>query len=207
MFIIEVGANSGEDTNRFLEDGAQVLAFEPNPFLYKQLINRFGQYIDEGKLDVFSLAVSDFNGEAMFNVSEIGDRGTSSLFKFHENLLQTPLDMFMEFTYGFSSEVRVEVIRLDDFLYGTDDIFPNVIDYIHIDAQGSDFKVIKGLGKKLADLKAGRCEATCKINLYNNDDGNRQEDIKYYLEKHGFEIWNENIHPYHSEVDLEFRRK
>ena len=42
--IIEVGANKGTDTIKFLNEGYKVYAFEPTPELCVRLQNRFSNY-------------------------------------------------------------------------------------------------------------------------------------------------------------------
>ena len=61
-------------------------------------------------------------------------------------------------------------IRLDTFLK----VFKirTNISYLWIDTQGNDLRVLKSLGKKIYQVKKGKCEASYKTKLYkgiNND--------------------------------------
>lgn len=205
--IIEVGANNGNDTARYAADPENfVIAFEPHPGLFKELQNRFAisAYEPPKNLLIINKAISDFNGEAEFNLSELGDKGTSSLFDYHDSLLETPLNQFEWYAKGFAGKTKVGVWRLDGFLQR---MLITRVDYLHIDAQGSDFAVLRGLGSYLENsVRAGRCEATYGITLYKNA-SNKWEDIKQYLEERNFEVKQSYIHQYESEVDLEFVRR
>ncbi|NDA03128.1 MAG: recombinase RecA [Burkholderiaceae bacterium] len=54
------------------------------------------------------------------------------------------------------------------------------IDYLHIDAQGNDFNVLKSLGDKISIVVEGNIEAADKVDLYKGID-NRADDIRNYL--------------------------
>jgi FkbM family methyltransferase len=204
--IIEVGANSGTDTERYASElNTIVMAFEPHPGLYRELMNRFQ---DKRNVMLFCAAVSDYEGVSQFHLSELGDKGTSSLFEYHDDLLKTPLKQYPWYEAGFASHVRVPVVTLEKILDNNSDLLENYRDitYLHIDAQGSDFAVIRGLGRYLKYVKAGRCEATYGISLYKNTE-NDWKSIKEYLENNGFEVKVAYIHEHNSECDLEFVRK
>jgi hypothetical protein len=75
-------------------------------------------------------------------------------------------------------------IRLDDFvkLYGIKEI-----DYLHVDAQGNDFNVMKSLGDMISIVKEGVCEVANHIELYDIED-NTVGVVKPWLESKGFEV-------------------
>jgi hypothetical protein len=96
-------------------------------------------------------------------------------------------------------------MRLDTFL----DLYNiNEVDYLWIDAQGNDFKVLQSLGSRIASIKEGKCEATFEVALY-KEASNHAYDIKQWLESHNFECWFGGIYPVpvQHEVDVHFRRK
>lgn len=217
-YFIDVGANDGNDTQSMIvnnDPDCHTFAFEPNPVLHRRILDRFaGQ-----KCWCIDSAVSDYNGKAKFHISDLGDAGTSSLFEFDAKLLQTPLRMYEWYEQGFQREIEVKVTRLDTFLdeianidnegprVKMSDVNPDFeITYLHIDAQGSDFAVLRGLGEYISRVKEGKCEATYQIPIYQNND-NRYEDIEKFLLDHGFEVTREYIHQHNSEVDLRFRRR
>jgi FkbM family methyltransferase len=197
--LIEVGANSGHDTANFLKDFEIVVAFEPHREMYEALHKRFETDISYGRLKLYPYAVSYYTGKSTFYHSNVGDKGTSSLYPYHDKILDTPLQQYDNFTQGFQETYNVPVVRLYDFF--SDD---EIIDHLHIDAQGSDFDVLIGFGEKLRNVKEGQCECTYNIPIYANDFGNRWLDVKHYLEERDFEVNIAYKHANDSEVDLHF---
>lgn len=198
MIRFDIGANTCNNTEQFAADGSRVFAFEPSILLYQNLREKFR---DRPHVTVFPFAVSDSNGFATFNVSDVGDRGVGSLYDFHPNLANTVLGTAAEFSTPAYAKELVPTIRLDTFM----DIWSiPEIDHLHIDAQGSDFAVIRGLGDRIKDVKAGQVECTLDIPLYSVD--NYHEHVVKYLEDKGFLVEVAYIHNNRSEVDLHFTR-
>lgn len=79
------------------------------------------------------------------------------------------------------------------------------IDYLWIDAQGNDFRVLQSLGDRISDVKQGRCEVALEVNLYSNVD-NTHTSVVAWLEQHGFEAKIEP-HGHRKEADILFKRK
>ncbi len=99
------------------------------------------KYIDEGRIHIIPVALSNVETEKKmdFYVNS-KDCGTSSLYKHNEKYLGP-----------IKNVVKVPVISLKMFF----DIFPwdrfEYIDYIKIDAQGSDLNILKGAGDYLKE--------------------------------------------------------
>jgi len=198
--IIEVGANKGTDTIRFIEMmNSHVYAFEPIPFLCEAIRKNHSA----NNLEVFNLAVSDFNGKAKFGISDptkgAMDYGCSSLFTFTkgiENLWSNRGD------FNFVETIDVEVIRMDTFL---EEKGITHVDYLHCDAQGGDLKVLKSFGNKLNLLKSGVVEASNSVSLYEVD--NSAKSIVLFLEENGFKILNKNeLESAAYEIDIKFEK-
>ena len=199
--IFEVGANNGSDTERFAADSdAYVFSFEPSPILYPICVERF-----KGRDNVLMLpiAIDVENSIKPFNVSEQGDKGFGSLYDFHGNLLNTALQKYSEFNTPFSYKQNVLTMRLDSFIMQYN--IPR-IDYLWIDAQGSDFNVLRSLGDQIDIVQEGRVECTYKIPLYTNED-NYYENIRTFLEDAGFTVSIDYVHANDSEIDLHFIRE
>lgn len=98
--------------------------------------------------------------------------------------------------------IRVEVIRLDRFI---DEEGIEEIDHLHVDTQGSDLKVLMGMGDRLSIVKRGVIEAAAKEDiLYSGQ--NTQEQCVDFLTSKGFKIekiWH-NDHM-GNEVNIEFK--
>ena len=194
--IIEVGANDGRDTQRFLADEQnQVYAFEPTPELIVHLQSNFK---NRENFSLIPAAVDTANSFKWFNVAGQGDWGCSSLYEF------TP-DIHSKWEgrpdFKFTNRYKVMTIRLDTFIeqYGIGEI-----DYLWIDAQGNDFNVLCSLGDKIRMVKEGKCEGSYTVELYQNTN-NHVNTISAWLETQGFSC---TIVPdsLGKEADLHFKR-
>lgn len=193
--VIEVGANYGTDTEKFVLQGHRVFAFEPTPELILHLQQKF-----KGKdnFHLAPLAVDSEEGWATFHIAGGGDWGCSSLYEFtpdiHNKWEGRP-------DFQMTDSVVVMKMRLDTFmdLYGIDRV-----DYLWIDAQGNDFRVLKSLGDRISDVFEGKCEGAYTVDLYQNADNNVFV-ISDWLKDRGFEtrIQPDNVG---KEADVHFWR-
>lgn len=120
------------------ETNLMVFGFEPNPELTKPLQQIF---INTKQFQLIPVALSNVTKEEEMNFYiNSNDCGTSSLFKPDEQLFGP-----------IKNEVSVPVVSLKMFF----DEFPwdrfEYIDYIKIDAQGSDFNILKSAGNYLSE--------------------------------------------------------
>jgi FkbM family methyltransferase len=177
MIIVEVGANQGQDTEKFLEKPENVVySFEPIPELAFRLWEKHGQ---NKNFHLITAAIDVENGWKKFNISKGGDWGCSSLHDFAPDLHK--VWSRPDFRYD-TFLANAMCIRLDTFM----DIF-NIqeIGYIHIDAQGNDFNVLKSLGDKINVVRSGVVEVSNKVELYDIKD-NHVSVVKPWLEERGF---------------------
>lgn len=177
---IEVGSNWGKDTDSYINDETLVYCFEPAQELYYSL---WQKYKDNPNVMVLPFAVDIESSVKRFNVQGAHDWGCSSLNEYNDSLDERwpnrPTNEFI-FTHSYN----VFTIRLDQFL----DLY-NIkqIDYLWIDAQGHDFKVLQSLGEKIHIVKEGRCEVAGRCELYKNTD-NTYDNVSRYLTERGFGI-------------------
>ena len=188
--FIEVGANSGQDSIKYLSDGDTFLyAFEPVPYLGDNLI----KLLDGAGITSYKLirnAVSDTNGTATFHLSgtELAHNfACSSLHQFADDIHQK-WGGRPDFVH--TNALEVQTSRLDTFIESEG---ITEVDYLHIDAQGNDFTVLKSLGDKVGIVKAGKCEAANKVALYKDVD-NSVYSIIEWLNSNGFRIKFINNH-------------
>jgi FkbM family methyltransferase len=157
---IDIGLSYGANqSSNWLdnENDVMVFGFEPNPDAYQCITNgnielrhpSHGsagnplnkKHIDEGRIHVFNIALSNVE-----NVTEMDfyvnskDCGTSSLYS-HDQEYLGPIEKI----------IKVPVYSLKMFF----DNFPwdrfSYIDYIKIDAQGSDLNILKSAGNYLSE--------------------------------------------------------
>jgi FkbM family methyltransferase len=181
---IEVGANKGTETKELASDGSIVYAFEPT---YELLIEHLWPLSYENQnIRILPFAVDSENSFKQFNVAGHWDWGCSSLYEFSDNLDK---DWPGRVDFNKTHSYIVPTITLYNFceLYKIE-----TIDFLHIDAQGNDFNVLKSLKDKISIVKEGVIEASNNVELYKNTN-NKISDIREYLILNGFEIVKETI--------------
>ena len=176
--VIEVGVNQAQDTQSYLNyfgEDMILYGFEPTYDLLPGLINKFK---NDPRVVIVPLAIDEVNRMAKFNIASWHDGGCSSLHQFSDDIH----DKWPDNPAYFDKHQNVMTIRLDSFcdLYGID-----VIDYIHIDAQGNDFSVLKSLGKYIDVVKEGKLECAYAVNLYKGVD-NSFKSITTWLSDRNF---------------------
>lgn len=196
MVIFDVGANNGDSNIHYAQAGHAVYAFEPTPELV-EIIKGKTKHLPNYTLT--EKAVSDFNGKAKFNVAANCDWGCSSLHPFSEGLDKTwPGRYFVH-----DREIEVDVITLESFLDQNKHI--DRIDFLHVDTQGSDLQVLKGLGHYISIVQSGVIEVSKDgFELYKGTD-NSLDAAKTFLAEHGFVI--EYIQPWSEEYNIKYKRQ
>jgi hypothetical protein len=158
-------------------DDLCVFGFEPNPYNISHIHNGekiWPVHLDPKKIDnsffIIHCALSDdIIGSQDFFCTE-NDGGTSSLFE--------------PKYFGIKDKIKIDVITLESFF----DLFPwsqiEYIEQVKIDAQSSDFNIIKGMGKYLNERVVYLDVETHTNNQYNNEEN--PSEIREYLEKNDF---------------------
>jgi FkbM family methyltransferase len=201
-YFFDVGAHWGQDSLHIAKDDPDttVIAFEPTPELASRLrwIAKEGKF--ESRYKVYQQAISDFDGESDFHLV-VGDTGSASLNEFNDNLHQTWPGRT---DFVVRGSIKVNVYRLETWL----PLFaPEVteIEHLHIDAQGSDLAVLRGLGSKLSMVKSGVVEVpqAAALRLYKGQ--HTKEETLQFLEENGFEVTN--VTSQVNEDNIFFQRK
>ena len=203
--VVEIGANKGTDTEKFLANPNNIVyAFEPTPELAVELQNKFK---DNSRFNLVPMAADIENGFKWFNVAGCNNWGCSSLYEFSDgvqpqNLGEESPAWPCHTGLFYTDKIKVMTMRLDTFME-----FNNidVIDYLWIDAQGNDLKVLQSLGDRIKDLDAGNCEGSLNFELY-KDTGNTCQQIEEWLNQHGFKIVNVEPDDQHKEANIFFER-
>lgn len=200
MILFDVGANWGQDSLERTRGNSKVItyAFEPTPELYQHLTHRSFDFND--RYFVFEVALSDFNGTAQFNVAAHNDWGTSSLLELSPDLDKTwprRRDLYVD------RKIDVEVMRFDTWFEATK---PKIkkIDFFHCDTQGSDLKVLKGMGDYIDLIVEGVIEVpdSPEVMLYQGQ--HSKDEAISFLADRGFEV--SDIGQQQNEQNLFFRK-
>jgi FkbM family methyltransferase len=196
--FFDVGANDGAHSMQIAANSpeTQVYAFEPTPELVRHLeLQARGM----NNYHVIPCAVSDYEGTSAFHVAAHGGGGCSSLLEFSNKVASNwPGRTDMQVTHT----IDVPVIRLDTFM--EQQAIP-YISYLHIDTQGSDIHVLRGLGTYLPLVRAGVMEAANKPDILYHGQNTAEESIQF-LRDAGFEVTHvEANDPHLNEVNIYFR--
>lgn len=187
--ILDVGAFNGLDGLILAVKNPEFMihAFEPNPYLLKEIkknkkkIELFKE-IKITNYKINNLAVSDTNGYLNFNITK--NPTVSSLNKFSTNIDKS-WPGYSEPHCTVIKKIKVKSITLENYCI---DNKINAVNYLHIDAQGSDLKVLKGLKKKIQIVKSGVLEASInkKNSLYQKN--HTIKEVKFFLNKNNLKI-------------------
>lgn len=204
--IFDVGANWGsfslEETKK--NQNVVVFAFEPTPILVNHLRTSAKEKNIDDRYHIIDKAVSDYNGLAKFNIAGQRDWGCSSLLEFSDNLDKTWPGRT---DFKVTDSIEVEVITLKNYIENLAPFPINEIDYFHCDTQGTDLKVLIGLGEHIHKIKAGVIEVASnnKVQLYKNQ--HTMKESKEFLNQHGFKITRQQSNDIHNnEYNIFFER-
>ena len=163
-------------------------------------------FIFQGKIDNYkclNLAVSDVDKNTFFYIAN--NPTVSSLNKFSRNL-EKSWPGYKESYCHVIKKIKVKTITLKKFLKQKK---INLISYSHIDTQGNDLKVLKGLGSMIVHVQSGKMEAAVSNLKKMYEKNHTIKDVKKFLKNKNFIIdkinyIDENIT---NEVDIYFRNK
>jgi FkbM family methyltransferase len=204
--FFDVGANWGTDSLDKTKNDQNIItwAFEPTPELITHLTEKSKDYSE--RYHIVPLALSDFDGTAQFNIADSPgcDWGCSSLNTFSDNLEQTWPGRK---DFKVTRTIEVQVSRFDTW-YRTNGINLDKIDFFHCDTQGSDLKVLQGMGDLVGLIQEGvvECASSERAKLYKEN--HTLEEMINFLNEHGFEIKNQISNDcWANEINLHFVNK
>ena len=195
--FFDVGAHEGTDSIPLAKTHPDVLfyAFEPNPHMVEHLKK---ETKDLSNYNIIQKAVSDYNGVSNFNICKYGPSGVSSLLEFSN----TARANWSGFFLSVDEKIDVEVITLKSFIEENN---IKKIDYFHCDTQGSDLRVLKGMGDYIHLIEYGQVEAAIKPeSLYVNQ--NTYQETMTFLTSKGFEIVEMITEGSQRECNIKFKK-
>lgn len=159
-----------------IEIGAAGTKIDPefDYYLFEPRDGELDSYKDKSNVKNFNVGLYSANTTKTLYITKKGL--CSSLYE--PNIEE--LKKYDQYTQRFHivRTVELEVIRLDSVVpIGT------VVDYLKIDAQGSELDILKGAGDLLHTTKVIECEVEF-VPIYK--DQPLFEDVKQYLESYGF---------------------
>lgn len=187
--IFDVGAFNGLDglILALTNPKIKVHAFEANPDLIniikinkKKIENYKKVKIKNYKLNNF--AVSNKNGFLTFNIAK--NPTVSSLNKFSKNIDRT-WPGYRKAHCTVIKKIKVKSITLEKYCINNK---IKKINYLHIDTQGSDLKVLNGLRKNISIVHKGVLEAAISKDKSLYKSNHTITDVKKFLFKNNFGI-------------------
>lgn len=141
--IIEAGAHTGKDTLKLKNYWPESIihAFEPVPSLYKQLIH---QTQKASNIFCYQIALSDHVGTAQMYISSGKTDACSSLLAPSSILTENRPDVF------FKETLTVPTTTLNTW---TQEHHSNFVDFLWLDLQGAELKVLRKATDILANVK------------------------------------------------------
>jgi FkbM family methyltransferase len=203
--FFDVGANDGHTSIPVAEQHANTLvySFEPVPELVNIIRSRAGHLVN---YKIIEKAVSDYNGTTKFNVSTQENWGCSSLLEFSPKLKTEWKNIPGVYNFEdieYTKQIDVDVITLKSFIEENE---IEKIDWLHIDTQGNDLNVLKGMGDTLNIVMGGALEAANKEDILYVGQNTKEQCIEF-LESNGFSITNiEQNDPFGNEVNIFFAK-
>ena len=143
--VVDVGCFDGKDAVAFANAGHRVWSFEPNPEKMDHIRTRIHRHSQQTRIKVIQVALSNFTGTAGFmahNKSIGGPKWGHALGKGFADKLSESSTVEEGMT-----TIQVPVRTLDSFFEAS--TRPHVT-LLKIDAQGYDYRVLKGAAKLLS---------------------------------------------------------
>ena len=193
--IFDVGAYDGLDglILAIKNPNLMVHAFEANPDLIKVIKNNKNEIEKYKKIKIKNYrinnkAISDINSSLIFNIAK--NPTVSSLNEFSKNIDKT-WPGYREAHCTVIKKIEVEGITLEKYCIDNE---IKKINYLHIDTQGSDLKVLKGLKNKLDIVDQGVLEAAVDEATSLYESNHTIDQTKKFLQLNNFEIFKvENV--------------
>jgi 2-O-methyltransferase len=177
--ILEAGAHKGKDTVEMakLWPAGFIHAFEPVPNLFKLLENNTRNL---GNVRCYQLALGDTKGNETLFVSSGASDGSSSLLPPKDHLKNYP-------TVYFDTKVPVSTITLDEWAR---DNSVNKIDFMWLDLQGMELKVLKSGAEILKTVKGIYSEVS---GTEGYEGQSLYHELRTWLEEKGFHVEREAV--------------
>jgi FkbM family methyltransferase len=189
---IDVGAHLGQGTLDAARANPRLLvfAFEPNWALARQIMARAVNFV------VLPMAVSDNDGFAEFFVNS-SDQSSSLV------TMEAPgIAHWKDLDLTVQSKVVVPTIRLDTFMKLSD---LRKVDYLKVDAEGVDLKVVQSAGERLQDIQQIKLEVDIAPDRLYSGAPSRDEVIAFML-KRGLDLIESEIQSDGRQENLTFAR-
>lgn len=141
---LDVGANRGQsiDALRMLPFDVRVISFEPNPHLYRRLVDRYGGSEDVS-LRSYGLGADEVR--ATIHVPVYNGYPFDGLGTLHDD----ETDLWLRGAVFFFDERRLETETYSCEIVALDNLELDAVDFIKLDVQGSELDALRGAAATL----------------------------------------------------------
>lgn len=185
LTILDIGGCEGEESVRYsrIFPFSSIYVFEPLPDNQNLIAENIKNYKTDN-IKLIPFAVSDEDGTSKFHVSSgHPERESNELdwnFGNKSSSLLSPEKQNNQTWLLFDKEIEVQTISLHSFFIENK---INEVDFIHMDVQGAELKVLIGAKYSLAKVKAIWLEVA-NIEVYKGQP--LRGDIENFMSKNGF---------------------
>lgn len=170
--VIHVGANVGQERERYASLGLRVLWIEPHPDVFKTLVGNIASHRDQKAL---SCLVTD-SDDREYDFHLANNEGESS------SILQLGQHSEIWPDVSYVRTIKLPGITLPSLLQ-RERISPSDYDALVLDTQGSELTILRGAARLLPGIKYVRLEAPT-FEPYKNCA--RLDEIDDFMAEHGF---------------------
>jgi len=186
LVIFDIGACEGEDSIRYGREfpNARIYAFEPLPSNMTTLKRQVAAY-GATQVEAFPIALSDERGTATFYVSSGSPENLPSTEDWEygnkSSSLLPPAELREHYPWiRFEQSIEVDTDTLAGFCAARG---IGRIDFIHMDVQGAELKVLRGAGDLLRGVRAIWLEVE-KVALYAGQP--LADEMQQFMNANGF---------------------
>jgi len=192
LTIFDIGGCEGEESIRYsrIFPFSQIFIFEPLPNNQKLIVENIEKYKVEN-IKLIPFAVSDVDGFSEFYVSSGHPEHESSEldwdFGNKSSSLLSPEKLNNQSWLQFNEKINVETFTLNSFFIANNILG---VDFIHMDVQGAELKVLKGAKDYIKKIKAIWLEVA-DVELYKGQP--LRIDIENFMKANGFYLVKSEI--------------
>lgn len=187
LILFDVGACEGEESIRYKKifPESLIFLFEPLPSNQQLIIQNIEKYKLE-ELILVPVALSDEDSYTEFYTSSGQPDGIQTDLDWDfgnksSSLLVPQIDNLPKWLV-FKEKIQVQTMTLDFFLNKNKIL---EVDFLHMDVQGAELKVLFGAKEKIKDIKAIWLEVS-NVELYINQP--LSEEIEFFMKKNNFHL-------------------
>jgi FkbM family methyltransferase len=167
--VFDVGANIGEWSAKFsaMNPECEIHAFEPIPDTFERLVHNVSHLKN---IKTNNIGLSEQNEKIIFNIGTESDTATAYKIegmKFHDEYYERTVTCSVKKAVDYATEMNI-----------------GYIDFVKIDVEGMDLRVIKGFENKLSDVQAIQFE----YGIFNISSHDLLSDFCLHLQKNDYKI-------------------